>query len=216
MLRYIFAVNTLPGFGVRLALLGLLVAPIALSGAAVVAPGADAPLDEVLVEVNRGKLIQEMIKLEDRFFERYNELNTNDDFDTECDLETRAGTRVERRYCRAVYQTRALQKEASGYLYFLQKNNGPPSNNPAPQGVLTPPPSPLLEGPPLPSYMEIVARRKDYQENVRKVVSQHPELQDLLRERYELGLRYEKVRNKGPGIKRPAGKDPASTAPLLP
>jgi len=188
-----------------LMLFGLSLAPLA--------QGSDQPLDEVLVEVNRGKLIQEMIKLEDRFFERYNELNTNDDFDTDCDLETRAGTRVERRYCRAVYQTRALQKEASGYLYFLQKNNPPPSGNPAPGEQ---PPPPLLEGPPLPSYMEIAARQKDYQENIREVVRKHPELQELLRERHELGKRYEASRGKTSSAKPAAGNEATSAAPLLP
>ena len=196
----------------RLALLSVLFAPVAVGGAAVNSPEAEPPLDEVLVEVKRGKLIQEMIRLEDRFFKRYNELNANDDFDTECDLETRAGTRVERRYCRAVYQTRALQAEASEYLLFLQKN-APGLQGP---GDLQPPPSPLIAGPPLPSYLEIVARQKDYQENIREVVRQHPELIELLRERYELAIRYEKTRSKTSSAKPSTGNEATSAAPLLP
>jgi hypothetical protein len=48
--------------------------------------------------------------------------------------------------------------------------------------------------PPTPSTVMIEARRKEYQQNIRNVVKSHPELIELLRQRYELGQRYEATR----------------------
>ncbi len=48
---------------------------------------APAPLDEVLIEGRRAtpdELVQQIVKVENRFYERYNELNDNDDFDVNC------------------------------------------------------------------------------------------------------------------------------------
>jgi hypothetical protein len=50
-------------------------------------------------------LRQAVVEAEDRFHARYNELNDNDDFDVNCRQEARTGTKLERRICRAVYQS---------------------------------------------------------------------------------------------------------------
>ena len=64
-----------------------------------------------------------MVMVEDRFYERYNELNPNHDFDTHCHMEARIGTNTKRRYCRAVYQERAQQKEGQEYAEALKNMN---------------------------------------------------------------------------------------------
>lgn len=199
--------NTLPRcLASPLALLGLLVAPLAMGNAPNVSPADSDPLDEVLVEVPRGKLIQEMVKLEDRFFERYNELNTNDDFDTHCYMEARVGTRFERRYCRAVYVEKAFQTEGSDHMEARKKMTNP--------GNMTDAVQPWA--PPVPPTLEIAARQKDYQQNIRDVVRQHPELLELLRQRFELGKRYEATRGKGSRASPPVENGAASATPLLP
>jgi hypothetical protein len=183
---------------VHLVLPGLLVAPLA--------NGSDHPLDEVLVEVPRGKLLQEMVKLEDRFFDRYNELNPNDDFDTHCQTEARVGTRLERRYCRAVYVEKALMTEGHDHLEARKKMMDPANATLAEQPW----------APPVPPTLEIVARHKDYQQNMRDVVRRHPELVELLRARYDLGMRYEATRGKASGKPSPQENEATSAAPLLP
>ncbi len=116
-----------------------------------------------------------MVLVEDRFYERYNELNPNHDFDTHCHMEARIGTNTKRRYCRAVYQEREQQKEGQAYAEALKNMNQEP-------------PQPWV--PPTPPAIKIEAWRKDYQNNIRNVVKKNPELIEMLRERYELGQRY--------------------------
>ena len=157
------------------ALACLLFAPL-LRGAPAAAPTAQDSVDEVVVQGTRSELdhlIQEMVLIEDKFYERYNELNPNHDFDTHCHMEARIGTNTKRRYCRAVYQERAQQKEGQEYAEALKNMN---------QGQPWVPPT-------TPTIM-IEARRKDYQNNIRNVVKKNPELVEMLKERYELGQRY--------------------------
>jgi hypothetical protein len=71
------------------------------------APESNSLLDEVVVRGKRVKLAEmrkELLQLEDRFYSRYNDLNTSNDFDIHCVNEARTGTRFIKRSCRAVYQ----------------------------------------------------------------------------------------------------------------
>lgn len=174
----------------------------------------EAPLDEVVVEGTRGKLkqmIEQMVQLEDRFYERYNELNTNDDFDMYCAQEARIGTNVKRRYCHPVYETRAMETEGREYAQMMQFNTGPPA------GPMLPPGAVAAAGPPPPAIVTIEARREEYKDNLRKVASENPELVRLLRERYELAQRYEATRRKVWGLKPPPEeKETATTQPDTP
>ena len=181
-------------------LLCLLIAPLSPVAAATVPPGQEESLDEVVVEATRTKLAQmrqQMVQLEDRFFERFNELNTIDDFDTHCYMEARVGTRFERRYCRAVYESKAFRVEGQEYLKQLASITDP---------------TPKAWAPPDPVIMAIEARRKDYQKNMLEVTSRHPELVELARERYEMGKRYEDTRRKVFGKKPLTGEDEAAPA----
>jgi hypothetical protein len=167
----------------NIALLFLLIAPLAQGASAPAPMDQKESLDEVVVKGTRSELDElrnEMVRIEDRFNERYNELNPNHDFDTHCHVEARIGTNTKRRYCRAVYQEQALEREGHDHLEAMKEmGNG--------ERPWAPPP---------PATVMIEARRKDYQNNIRNVVKKNPELLEMLRERYELGQRYEASQRK--------------------
>ena len=164
----------------------LLLAPLAFASNSEAAQEQKDSLDTVVVQ---GRLHQlealrnEMVLLEDRFYEQYNALNPVHDFDTHCYIESRTGTRTKSRYCRAVYQDKAFEREGQDYAEAMKTmmNQGTDMG-------------PMPWVPPTPSTVVIEARRKDYKDNIRQVVKRNPELIELLRQRYELGQRYEATR----------------------
>jgi hypothetical protein len=175
-------------------MLFLLLAPLA--------QGAEVILDEAVVEATRAKLTemrQEMIRLEDRFYERYNELNGNDDFDIHCALETRPGTRLKGRHCRPVFEAGAVETEARDYLQQLPSVNDP---------------TPKPEAPPVPAIMAIEARRPDFRKNMVELTRKDRELFRLLRERDKVARKYEATRRKVFGMKPPPDEqeEPAAAA----
>lgn len=199
-------------------LLSLLFAPLAQVASAAAAPATEESLDEVVVNgAKLNELLQEMVKVENKFFKRYNELNTNDDFDTHCAMETRAGTAIRRRYCHVGYQEKALQVEGQDYALFLINNfSFDQGSTGGTTYKLNNEPPTLVGAPPVAASVTIEARRKDYQQNVREVVAQHPELLELLRERDALGKRYEAGRRKLWGVKRTPAEEAATAAPVTP
>ena len=196
----------------------LLLLPIFPAGGALAANGAQAePLDPVIVKGKRGGLAemrQEMVQLEERFFARYNELNTRDEFDTHCHQEARLGTRFERRYCRAVFEAEAFEKEARDFALFAQRSTSPdgsPVMLASPEGRRLPP---VWGGPPAPAIMDMEPLRKEYRANMVSVVSKHPELIEMARQRSEMEAQYEDARRKAFGLKPVRGNSvPATSAP---
>jgi hypothetical protein len=64
------------------------------------------PLDEVVITAplrKLGELRAAIVDAEDRFYERYNRLNANDDFDIECSLQARGTTLIKERVCEPKY-----------------------------------------------------------------------------------------------------------------
>lgn len=176
-----------------LAFVALLMAPLAPANAPDTASSAST-LEEARVEARRTRLSEirrEMIQLEDRFYARYNELNTNDDFDIHCENAARTGTRLERRYCQPVYETEAQREEGIEYFHylyrsmtdeafkFLSKNDGG-----------------LIGGPPPPALQKIEARRPEFRQTMLEVTRDNPELVQLLAERQRIAKRYEAARRK--------------------
>ena len=162
-------------------------------------------LDEVVVEGSRNELNRlraKVVELEDGFYERFNELNTIDDFDTHCHSEARIGTKLKRRYCRAVFQDKAYRSEGQGYTEYLQRTIATDS---------PPQPTGLILGPPPPAYVAIQERMDDYRENMRQVVRRHPELLELVRKRYEAERNYDAARRRIFGL-APA-EEPPPTQP---
>jgi hypothetical protein len=160
----------------------------------------EGTLDELVVEAKRTRLTElrnEMIRLEDEFYARYNELNENDDFDISCAREARVGTRLERRYCRAVYENEIMAVEGRDYHIDLLRCCD--TSTPIPKGTERPPAQP-----PVPAIVMIEARKPDFRKTMVTVTSAHPELTELLRQRAEAAQRYEATRRKLFGNKAPA------------
>ena len=65
-------------------------------------------------------LRNEMVQVEDRFFERYNALNTNHDFDVHCDMERASGTNIKHRHCRMATRSRRSAREGRDYLEAMK------------------------------------------------------------------------------------------------
>lgn len=149
-------------------------------------PGAQA-LDEVVVQGRRIELAQlrdQLIQLEDRYYARYNELNTRDIFDIHCADEARTGTRLERRYCRAEFEIRAFQQEGIEHYWSLFRVMGGESKTREAVAEWIPPAPPSLQ---------IERRRAEFRRTMERVTRDNPELVDLLQQRAQLAGKYEKL-----------------------
>ncbi len=127
-------------------------------------------LDQVLVYGSKEELWQlrqAIIEAEDRFYERYNVLNSNNDFDMTCRVEARTGTRLTTRTCKPLYQERAVQEGAKQAVEIRQVFQD----------------SHILVSPPVPAAIAIMARRSEFERHMRSVVLESPELGLLLKER---------------------------------
>jgi hypothetical protein len=177
---------------------GALAFPAAQSRAAAAAP-REQVLDEAVVEATRAKLREmrvQMVALENRFYEQYNALNGNDDYDIHCAEETTAGTRMQRRHCRPVFEARAVETEAIDYFIMLQNTTN--AGAPMPAGSI---------GPPAPAIMAIEAQRPDFRKNMIEITTKHPEVLDALKQRDRLAKRYDTARRKA--AKKQISEEPA-------
>jgi hypothetical protein len=97
------------------------------------APMANPELEEVIVHGRQLDVLRkEMIKAEDEFFDRYNELVGKQEYEVHCTVEQPIGSRVPRRYCRTGYEQNALSqagREAAimmqGFLDELRRQASP-------------------------------------------------------------------------------------------
>jgi hypothetical protein len=143
-------------------------------------------LDEVTVSGERVKIEamrRQIVLLEDKFYDRYNELNTVDDFDVHCIEEARTGTRFIKRSCRAVYQERAFADEGQAAFKVLQRwrEKGPAVAD---------------GGPPVPASLIVQRRLPEYKKNLEDVARRNPELTRLLEERGKLIEKFEAAQKK--------------------
>ena len=145
--------------------------PAARAAELAVAPeAATQPPEEV--EVIGKKLYQlrrDVIEAEERYFALYNELNTNDDYDVHCELRAELGTRIKTRICTVVYVEKALEEEAHAFL----------------EGRTV-----------APASLVALMRQDEYRKAAVAVLKANPKLFQLLRERVELGRKYESVRKE--------------------
>ena len=159
---------------------------------------ADEPLDTVVVQGRRAELAalrQQIVQLEDRFYDRYNELNRDPEFDVHCSREARTGTLMKKRGCRAVYEDRALEEEGAQAFQFRQHVQAQANATFAPRLPGSPPPSIVtMGGPPVPAQLKIELRRPEFRKNLLEVTARDPELQRLLREKAEAERRYDTLR----------------------
>jgi hypothetical protein len=144
-----------------------------------------------------------MVRVEDNFFERYNELNPIDDFDVQCAPETSAGTALKRRTCRANYQRDALAAEGAGHLEFMKKHDRSKSPAAGQTSVPDAPPQEptLVDSLPQPAIVDIEIRRKQYQQNLIDVSKKDPELAKMLSELADLNKRYQTIQRSRGGAR---------------
>jgi hypothetical protein len=148
--------------------------------------GAD--VGEVVVSGARLDAMRaQIVRLEDQFYDRYNALNRNDDYDIHCISQARTGTRFVTRTCRPAFETTAVQEEASARSTTM----GGVSRG----ATVTP------------AASKIEIRRNEFRENMKNMTAGDPELARLLRERGDLTAEYESARRKLFGSKPPPETD---------
>jgi hypothetical protein len=127
-------------------------------------------LDEVRVlGVKVSQMRARLIAAEERFYARYNELNTNNDFDVECKSEARLGTRLRRRSCKPVYFANAQTAEAQAII---------------------------LGDDPVDAQVVLLERMEEYRKAALAVINSDPKLRKLARDREKLEELFIKERNK--------------------
>jgi hypothetical protein len=137
----------------------------------------DAELtDEVLVRGTRlAELRAAIVKAEDLFYARYNELNKVDKFDIECALDAHTGTKLKQRRCFTKLQLDATAQNGTEVLRMLQEQGlgltGTPPNT-DPQAVW-------------------LAHFDDYKINMLYMLKMNPDLRQLARDSEEAQKRYD-------------------------
>jgi hypothetical protein len=135
-------------------------------------------LDEVFVIGSKLHTMQlEAIAAEDRFYERFNALNTRDEFDVRCQMEKATGTKVPQRQCRVRFLVEAGavngQEFHEGLIYGRGIN--------APLAVLN---------------AQWLVRRDEYRQTARDLIEKDPELKALALEWVRLQQRFEHARKE--------------------
>jgi hypothetical protein len=154
-------------------------------------PGPSEPMEEVEIIGQRAlrELREEMIRVEDKFYKRYNELNTKDEYDVHCNMEKVTGTLISTRVCRPEFVSDATSEEAKGFLggYTVA-----------------------------PANMVIMAKYPEFEREALSVINKNRDLRVLIRERETLEARYENVRRQQFGERASEEKPQASPAAATP
>lgn len=150
------------------------------AGAASPSPASQAedPAEIVVRGARLRDLKAAITKAEDRFYEKYNELNEEDDFDIECRVQPPLGTRIPGRSCLTRLQLEAKADFGREYLQNLQDMSKfgtveiakPPDTNP--EAIWA-------------------ARYDDYRANMLALLRAHPDLLALARAGETARKRYE-------------------------
>jgi hypothetical protein len=126
------------------------------------------------------ELEREVIVAEDRFYKRFNTLNTNDDFDIHCRMEEMTGTRVPQRQCRIKFLADAQAMDSQEFLKGLTSASGASGMN-TPVAALMP---------------QWVQRRDEYRQTAKALLEKDPELLALANEWLRLHEQYDRVRKE--------------------
>ena len=101
-------------------------------------PLASPELEEVIVHGKQLDVLRkEMIKAEDQFFDRYNQLVGKQEYEVHCTVEQPIGSRVPRRYCRTGYERNALSQAAREAAMMMQNVLDELRRNVSPSQVVT-------------------------------------------------------------------------------
>lgn len=149
-------------------------------------PGSSEPMEEVEIIGQRAlrQLREEMVRVEDKFYKLYNELNTKDEYDVHCNMEKATGTLLSARVCRPEFVTDATTEEAKGFLggYSVA-----------------------------PANIVIMAKYPDFEKEALAVINRNRDLRLLIREREMLEARFNQVRQQQFG--KPASKEKQQASP---
>ena len=139
--------------------------------------GPEAAVEEVVVIGPRtpASLRAELVRAEDRVHELFNALNDDDEFDIHCFTETRTGTRISQRVCKANFVDTATANESQAYLAFLRGESGQAQA----------PAASVLQ------YKNEILRRK-----LNSLVRENAELREAVMHFAELRLNYEDARRE--------------------
>jgi hypothetical protein len=148
------------------------------SGTTAAAPPTE--MEEIVVRAPRlYELRAAIVKAEDRFYARYNELNKVDDFDVECKVDAPTGTKFKQRGCLTRVQLKAQKEQGSEFLQMIQDKAAGAEGTPVRGAPPTTDPDTAM-----------LARYPEYKMNVLYLLKMNPELRRLVRERDEAEKRY--------------------------
>jgi hypothetical protein len=214
-------------------LLAFLFVPLIVC-AEVVPPDA-AAVDQVVIKAEREKLVklQKEVQLsEQRFYTRYNQVNTKRDYAVKCVNEADTGTRFKRSYCQPVFANKAQEEQARRAFQYLGSSSTPSSTSSAAYGmhagamtgitgmggtnsgedqVSLAQSSSTVTGDP--AIIAVEGSQADFQNNMIELTRKNPELTKLLNEHIELVKEYEATLRKVNGAEpKDAQKAPAPAA----
>lgn len=127
-------------------------------------------LDEVIVSgMSLRQMRDAIVAAEQRFYDLYNELNQEDDFDIHCHERAALGTRIKRRECLVAFQ------EEAQMMYARAVMNGDFSPD---------------------AVMMTLERRDEYRRNALAVINGDARLRRMIQERARLEEKYEAERRQ--------------------
>jgi hypothetical protein len=151
--------------------------------------GAPDVMEEIVVygDKSLSQLRREMHLASEAFFDVYNELNSDDDFDIQCDYETTLGDRRRNHVCRPRFAVKAEARETAAYLmsgHAVQRGTGPGAGFNPGNGYVSP-----------------IAKRVHEKEalmwqEVSELLALHPEFRDALNELLRAKNGYESERER--------------------
>jgi hypothetical protein len=149
-------------------------------------------VDEIVVygQKSLSRLRREMHQASEAFFDVYNALNSDDDFDISCGYETRLGQRRKNHVCKPRFAVKAEARETSSFMMSggaAQRSTGPGAGFNPGDGYVTP--------------TERRVREKEARmwEEVSELLAEHPEFREALEKlvRARNGYESERIRRQG-------------------
>jgi hypothetical protein len=158
----------------------LMLCCLAMPGGAA-APGESGALDEVTVTGKKlSQLQHEVIEAEDSFYQRFNALNTQDEFDIHCQMERETGTIIPHRQCRVRFLVDAAAEDGQDFHRGL-------TTAAAARGVNTTVAA---------LQMQWSRRREEYRQTARALLQKDPELRALAARWLQLREQYDRARKE--------------------
>jgi hypothetical protein len=203
-------------------LFGLLITSL-VCRAETAAPDPAAPVDQVVVKATREKLakLEKEVKLaEQRFYDRYNQVNTKRDYAVKCYNEADTGTRFKKTYCQPVFTTKAQEEQARRTVAALGSSATPATSSSAAAsmhagatvgvagmagGASSGEASESSAGAATgvtgaPALMAVAGSQGDFQKNMLEATRKSPELMKLLNEYAEKMKEYEALQRQINGL----------------